>query len=197
MKEQKNMKYFAHESACIDDGAKIGEGTSIWHFSHIMKGARIGKNCRIGQNVVISGTAVLGNNVKVQNNVSVYDGVILEDYVFCGPSMVFTNIVNPRSAYPRNTAADYIKTLVKKGASMGANSTIVCGNTIGRQAFIGAGSVVTRDVPCYALVYGNPARVRGWMCACGVKMKFIKGKAVCGECGKKYEKKGNSVKEIK
>ncbi len=197
MKKRTGKKYFAHESAYVDRGVSIGEGTSIWHFSHIMKGAKVGRNCKIGQNVVISGTAILGNGVKVQNNVSVYDGVILEDYVFCGPSMVFTNVMNPRSAYPRNTADDYLETIVRKGASIGANSTIICGNIIGKNAFVGAGSVVTGDIPDYALVYGNPARIRGWMCACGERLKFIGEKARCKECKKKYKKDKDKVKEVK
>ena len=191
-------KYFVHGSACVDAGAEIGAGTVIWHFSHVSPGAKIGENCKLGQNVFISKTAVIGDNVKIQNNVSVYDGVVLEDNVFCGPSMVFTNIINPRSAYPRNTAGAYIRTVVKKGASLGANSTVVCGHTIGENAFVGAGAVVTRDVLPYSLVYGNPARVGGWMCACGNKIRFDKGNASCGECGKKYRKdKNDNVKEIK
>jgi len=196
-KGKSGEKYFVHESAWVDRGAIIGEGTSIWHFSHVCGGARIGRNCRIGQNVFISGTAVIGDNVKIQNNVSVYDGVILEDYAFCGPSMVFTNILNPRSAYPRNTVKAYVKTVVKKGASIGANSTVVCGHTIGENAFIGAGSVVTKDVKAYALLYGNPARVKGWMCACGNKLEFENGSAACGACKKKYINKNDNVKEIK
>ena len=153
--------YFAHETAVIDEGCKIGKGTKIWHFSHIMTGSEIGENCNIGQNVVISPGVKLGRNVKVQNNVSIYTGVICEDDVFLGPSMVFTNVINPRSA--DNTKRQYIKTIVEKGASIGANSTIVCGNKIGRYAFIGAGAVVTKDVKPYALVVGNPARQTGWM----------------------------------
>jgi len=159
--------YFVHESSYVDQPAKIGEGTQIWHFSHVMKNTQIGKNCRIGQNVVISPGVIIGNGVKIQNNVSVYEGVTLEDYVFCGPSMVFTNVRTPRSAFPRNTSSDYHQTLVKAGASIGANATVVCGTTIGRNAFIGAGSVVTNDVPDHAMVYGNPARIHGWTCACG------------------------------
>ena len=197
MRRKIKRKFFAHESAYVDNGAKIGEGTYIWHFTHIMKGAKIGKKCKIGQNVVIAGSAVLGNNVMVQNNVSIYDGVILEDYVFCGPSMVFTNIINPRSAYPRNTMDDYHNTIVKKGASIGANSTVICGNTIGKNAFVGAGSVITKDIPDYALVYGNPAKVRGWMCACGEKLEFVKEKAQCKKCKKRYEKNKDKVKEVK
>lgn len=180
-------KYFVHKSACVDKGAVVGEGTVIWHFSHVMKGAHIGKNCKIGQNVFIANNVRIGNNVKIQNNVSIYDNVTLEDNVFCGPSMVFTNIINPRSKYPQNTPDKYRHTLVKEGASIGANSTIVCGHTIGSNAFIGAGSVVTKDVPDYALVYGNPARGRGWMCECGQKMRFIGKTASCYACSRKYK----------
>lgn len=187
---------FVHKTSVVDEPCEMGEGTKIWHFSHIMKGARIGKNCRIGQNVVIAGTAILGNNVKVQNNVSVYDGVILEDDVFCGPSAVFTNIINPRSAYPRNTPEYFLKTLVKQGATIGANATILCAHTIGRHAFIGAGSVVTRDVPDYALIYGNPARINGWMCECGSKLNFNEDRAECQECGKQYQKGGEQVRRL-
>jgi len=160
--------YFAHESSYIDDGSAIGAGTKIWHFSHVMARARIGARCNIGQNVVISPEVVIGDNVKIQNNVSVYTGVVLEDDVFCGPSMVFTNVVNPRSHVSRKD--EYRPTVVKRGASLGANSTVVCGHTIGRYAFVGAGAVVTRDVPDYALAIGNPARIAGWVCACGVKL---------------------------
>ncbi len=181
-----NRTYFAHESACIDDGAVIGEGCSIWHFSHVMTGAVLGRGCKLGQNVLVSSGARLGDNVKVQNNVSVYGGVELEDDVFCGPSMVFTNITTPRSAVPRNTLDDYRPTLVRRGATIGANATIVCGNTIGEYAFIGAGSVVTQDVPPYALVYGNPARRHGWACECGLRLLFHEREALC-ECGCAYE----------
>ena len=158
--------YFVHSSSFVDDGCEIGAGTKIWHFCHVMPRAKIGRDCNIGQNVVVSPDVVVGNNVKVQNNVSLYTGVILEDDVFCGPSMVFTNVVNPRSHVSRKN--EYQQTLVKKGASIGANTTIVCGNTIGRYAFIGAGAVVIRDVPDYALVVGNPGRISGWMCSCGI-----------------------------
>ena len=160
--------FFVHESSYVDDGCEIGEGTKIWHFCHVMPGARIGRRCNIGQNVVISPQVVIGDNVKIQNNVSIYTGVMLEDDVFCGPSMVFTNVVNPRSHVPRKD--EYRQTLVKRGASIGANCTVVCGHTIGRYAFIGAGAVVTKDVPDYALVVGNPGRVSGWMCQCGIKL---------------------------
>jgi UDP-2-acetamido-3-amino-2,3-dideoxy-glucuronate N-acetyltransferase len=179
--------YFAHESAFVDDGAQIGEGTKIWHFSHIMSGSQIGRSCNIGQNVVVSREVVIGNNVKIQNNVSVYTGVIIEDNVFCGPSMVFTNVATPRSHVSRRH--EYQRTLVKTGATLGANSTVVCGHTIGRYAFVGAGAVVTRDVPDYALVVGNPARIAGWMCQCGAKLATGPTQpktARCSECGTAY-----------
>lgn len=179
--------YFAHESCYIDDGSQIGAGTKIWHFTHVMSGAIIGKDCNIGQNVVISPDVVIGDNVKIQNNVSVYTGVVLEDDVFCGPSMVFTNVVNPRSHVSRKH--EYLRTLVRRGASIGANTTVVCGNTIGRYAFVGAGAVVTRDVPAFALVVGNPARVRAWVCACGVKVRTgttPPEQCRCAACGKAY-----------
>ena len=189
-------KYFAHESACIDEGARIGEGTKIWHFSHVMGGAVIGRNCNFGQNVVVHSTAVIGNGVRVQNNVSIYDAVILEDYVFCGPSMVFTNVINPRSHTPRKH--EYMTTLVKQGATIGANATVVCGNTIGRHAFIGAASLVTRDVPDYALVFGLPAKLQGWMCVCGERLKMGTGKGksetvTCSECSRTYHREGHMV----
>lgn len=187
--------YFAHESAFVDEGVEIGEGTSIWHVSHVLKGSRVGKNCKIGQNVVIGPKANIGNGVKIQNNVSVYEGVTLEDHVFCGPSMVFTNVFNPRSEIPR--MHDLKSTLVKRGATIGANTTIVCGVTIGRHAFVGAGAVVTRDVPDYALVMGNPARQSGWMCACGVKLKFDSLRSECVECGAQYQKNKNGIELTK
>jgi UDP-2-acetamido-3-amino-2,3-dideoxy-glucuronate N-acetyltransferase len=177
--------YFAHETAVIDAGCTIGEGTKIWHFSHVMPNCTIGNNCNIGQNVVVSPEVILGNNVKIQNNVSLYTGVICEDDVFLGPSMVFTNVMNPRSAVNRRD--QYAKTIVRKGASIGANATIVCGNDIGQYAFIGAGSVVTKEVPAYALVVGNPARQIGWMSAFGHRLTFDQqGKAVCPESGENY-----------
>jgi UDP-2-acetamido-3-amino-2,3-dideoxy-glucuronate N-acetyltransferase len=189
------MSYKAHPSAFIDEGCEIGEGTSIWHFSHIMPNCKIGRNCNIGQNVVISPDVVLGNNVKVQNNVSIYTGVICEDDVFLGPSMVFTNVINPRSAV--NRRSQYLKTVVKKGASIGANATIVCGHDIGRFAFIGAGAVVTKHVPDYALVVGNPARQTGWMSEYGHKLKFDpQGIAECPESHEKYQLKNNIVSKI-
>ena len=179
--------FFAHESAYIDDGCQIGAGTKIWHFSHVMTRATIGRGCNIGQNVVISPGVVIGDNVKIQNNVSVYTGVILEDDVFCGPSMVFTNVINPRSHVSRKD--EYRKTLVKRGATLGANCTVVCGATIGVFAFVGAGAVVTRDVPDYALVVGNPGRIAGWVCECGVKLSSgaaLPGAAICSACGLAY-----------
>ena len=191
-----NKKYFAHETAVIDDGCEIGEGTKIWHFSHIMSNCKIGKKCNIGQNVVVSPEVILGNNVKVQNNVSIYTGVICEDDVFLGPSMVFTNVVNPRSAVVRR--GQYAKTVVKKGASIGANATIVCGHDIGEFAFIGAGAVVTKDVPPYALVVGNPAKQIGWMSEYGHRLNFDEnGIAVCPESKEKYKLENNKVSKIK
>src|SRR3954467_3034627 len=180
-------EFFAHESSYVDEGAAVGADTRIWHFCHIMSGARIGERCNIGQNVVVSPGVVIGNNVKIQNNVSVYTGVTLEDDVFCGPSMVFTNVINPRSHVSRKE--EYKLTRVGRGATLGANSTIVCGHTIGRYAFVGAGTVVTRDVPDYALVVGNPGRVTGWMCACGVKLSNGRqppAHAHCSECAADY-----------
>lgn len=190
-------KYYAHETAVIDDGCEIGEGTKIWHFSHIAKGAHIGKNCRLGQNVYVAPGVLIGNNVKIQNNVSLYEGAILEDDVFCGPSSVFTNIFNPRSAHPRNSPEFFRKTVVKKGSTIGANATIVCGITLGRHSFVGAGSVVTRDVAEYDLVYGNPARHKGWMCECGEKLEFGRTKkAKCKACAKEYRSLKGSVERI-
>jgi len=182
--------YYRHESSYVDEGAEVGEGTKIWHFSHVMSGARIGARCSLGQNVNVGGRAVLGNNVKVQNNVSIYDDVIIEDYVFCGPSMVFTNVINPRAFVERKH--EYKETRVKRGASIGANATIVCGVTVGEYCFVGAGSVVTKDVPAYALVYGSPARQHGWVCRCGVKLGED---LVCPECGKKYAKNEKGLEE--
>lgn len=185
-------KYFAHETAVVDAGCEIGAGTKIWHFSHIMSNCKIGENCNIGQNVVISPQVVLGKNVKVQNNVSIYTGVICEDDVFLGPSMVFTNVINPRSAVNRKN--EYARTMVKKGASIGANATIVCGHDIGAFAFIGAGAVVTKSVPDYALVIGNPARQTGWMSEYGHKLKFDpQGFAECLESKEKYQLKDGRV----
>ena len=190
-----DTNYFAHPTAVIDEGCKIGNDVKIWHFSHLMPGAEIGDNCNIGQNVVIATGVILGKNVKVQNNVSIYEGVICEDDVFLGPSMVFTNVINPRSAVVRKN--EYRQTIVKKGASIGANATIVCGNNIGEYSFIGAGAVVTKEIPPYALVIGNPARQTGWVSEYGIKLKFDKeGKAVCGESGETYILKDNRVNKL-
>jgi UDP-2-acetamido-3-amino-2,3-dideoxy-glucuronate N-acetyltransferase len=191
--ETKN--YFAHPTAVIDDGCEIGEGTKIWHFSHIMSNCKLGKNCNLGQNVVISPGVTLGNNVKAQNNISIYTGVICDDDVFLGPSMVFTNVINPRSAI--NRKSEYAKTHVGKGASIGANATIVCGHDIGKFAFIGAGAVVTKHVPDFALVVGNPSRQIGWMSEYGHRLEFDKdGIAVCKESGQKYKLENNTVTRI-
>ena len=186
--------YYAHPTAVIDAGCEIGEGTKIWHFSHVMSGCYIGKGCNLGQNVVISPDVRIGNNVKIQNNVSVYTGVILEDDVFCGPSMVFTNVINPRSHIIRRN--EYQKTLVKRGASMGANATIVCGTTIGRYAFVAAGAVVTRDVPDYALVMGVPARQAGWICYCGARLPDGGIETECTACGRRYRLSDGRCSEI-
>lgn len=189
------MEYFAHETAVIDEGCEIGKGTKIWHFSHIMSKAKIGENCNIGQNVVVSPEVVLGKNVKVQNNVSIYTGVICEDDVFLGPSMVFTNVINPRSAVARRD--QYLETRVGKGASIGANATIVCGNPIGKFAFIGAGAVVTKEIFPYELWVGNPAKRIGWMSEYGHRLKFDGlGKATCPESGEKYELKEDKVSKV-
>jgi UDP-2-acetamido-3-amino-2,3-dideoxy-glucuronate N-acetyltransferase len=189
-------EFFAHETAIIDEGCKIGKGTKIWHFTHIMSKCVIGENCNIGQNVVVSPEVVLGNNVKVQNNVSIYTGVICEDDVFLGPSMVFTNVINPRSAVNRKN--QYAVTKVKKGASIGANATIVCGNEIGEYSFIGAGAVVTKTVKPYALVIGNPARQTGWMSEYGHRLSFDEyGIAGCPESKEQYQLKENKVTKIK
>ena len=178
--------YFAHESSFVDDGAKVGAGTRIWHYCHVTKGAEIGTNCVLGQNVYVGATAKIHNGVKIQNNVSIYDAVTIEDFVFCGPSMVFTNVINPRSEIERKH--EYLHTLVKKGATIGANATVVCGITIGQYAFIGAGAVVTKDVPDFALIYGNPARQKGWMCMCGVKLPAKKSakQLSCQACRRQY-----------
>ena len=188
--------YFAHETAVVDEGCTIGKDTKIWHFSHIMSDCKIGERCNIGQNVVVSPQVVLGNNVKVQNNVSIYTGVICENDVFLGPSMVFTNIINPRSAIIRRDS--YQKTLVKEGASVGANATIVCGNALGRFCLIGAGAVVTKEVPDYSLIVGNPGRQIGWVSEYGHRLKFNEDHlAICPESGQEYKLNGNSVIRIK
>ena len=194
--ETMEINYFAHETSIIDDGAKIGEGTKIWHFCHIMSGSMIGSNCNLGQNVVVSPEVKLGSNVKVQNNVSIYTGVVCEDDVFLGPSMVFTNVNNPRSAIVRKN--QYLKTNVGKGATIGANATVVCGNNIGEYAFIGAGAVVTKDIPPYALVVGNPSKQIGWMSEYGHRLKFdANGIGICPESKQEYKLVGNKVKRIK
>jgi UDP-2-acetamido-3-amino-2,3-dideoxy-glucuronate N-acetyltransferase len=194
-----NPSVFVHESSYVDEPCEIGDGTKIWHFSHVMKNSSLGRNCNIGQNVVISPQCVIGNNVKIQNNVSVYTGVILEDDVFCGPSMVFTNVYNPRSHVERKN--EYRTTLVKRGATIGANATVVCGTTLGRYAFVGAGSVVTRDVPDFGMVYGNPAKLRGWACACGEKLAIAAAppageKVTCGACAAQYRFDGGALSAV-
>jgi UDP-2-acetamido-3-amino-2,3-dideoxy-glucuronate N-acetyltransferase len=190
--QNQRMEYFAHSSAVIDEGCEIGKGTKIWHFSHIMPNCKLGERCNIGQNVVISPDVILGNNVKVQNNVSIYTGVICEDDVFLGPSMVFTNVINPRSAVVRR--GEYSRTTVKKGASIGANATIVCGNDLGEYCFIGAGTVITKEVPAYALMVGNPGKQIGWMSKFGHRLEFDhENKAMCPESNESYELKEGAV----
>ena len=189
----KDNKYFIHKSSYVDDNVEIGDGTKIWHFSHIQSGARIGKNCVIGQNVNIGSNVSIGNYVKIQNNVSVYEGVTLEDYVFCGPAMVFTNVIDPRCKYPQKGSEFYHKTLVREGASIGANATIICGNTIGKHAFIGAGAVITKDVPDYALMVGVPAKQKGWVCECGEILPEFEKKVKCPKCGLVYEIKDEKL----
>jgi UDP-2-acetamido-3-amino-2,3-dideoxy-glucuronate N-acetyltransferase len=185
--------HFVHESSYVDEGCSIGDGTKIWHFCHVMRGARIGRGCNIGQNVVVMPDVVVGDNCKIQNNVSLYTGVVLEDDVFCGPSMVFTNVFNPRSEIARKD--EYRSTLVRRGASIGANATIVCGVTIGRWAFVGAGAVIIRDVPDFALVVGNPARRTGWMCRCGIKLPAIaEGETRCTACGAAYRLEADALR---
>jgi UDP-2-acetamido-3-amino-2,3-dideoxy-glucuronate N-acetyltransferase len=192
MNENKN--YYVNEHAIVDDNVEIGEGTKVWHFSHIQSGSKIGKKCVFGQNVNVGNNVIIGNFCKVQNNVSIYEGVTLEDYVFCGPSMVFTNILDPKCKYPQVGAEFYIKTLVKEGASIGANATIVCGHTLGKHCMIGAGTVVTKDVPDYALVIGTPGRVVGWISEAGKKLLFdANGKAYCEKSGKNYLLKDGAV----
>jgi UDP-2-acetamido-3-amino-2,3-dideoxy-glucuronate N-acetyltransferase len=188
------MDYFVHESAYVDDGAKIGKGTKVWHFCHVMPGAEIGEGCSLGQNIVVMPGTRIGNNVKIQNNVSIYEGVTLEDDVFCGPSCVFTNVLTPRSHVSRKN--EYAPTLVKKGASIGANATVVCGTTIGEFAFIGAGAVVTADVPAHGLMVGVPARRVGWMCQCGERLPLAADTAICGRCGSRYQEKNGRLVAI-
>ena len=180
--------YFVHESAYVDDGAEVGEGTKIWHFCHVMGKAKIGQKCSLGQNVLVANNVVIGNGCKIQNNVSLYEGVILEDYVFCGPSMVFTNIKTPRSEFPRNTSDDYFTTLVKRGASIGANATIICGVTLHESAFVAAGAVVTKDVPAYGMVAGVPAKLIGWMSAYGDVLEFDAEGYAVDSMGVRYQK---------
>lgn len=192
------MSYFVHDSSYIDEGVVIGDGTKVWHFTHIQNGSVIGEKCVFGQNVNVGNNVKIGNFCKVQNNVSIYEGVELEDYVFCGPSMVFTNVINPRCKYPQVGSAFYKKTLVKEGASIGANATIVCGNTIGKHAFIAAGTVVTKDVPDYAMMVGVPARQVGWMSEAGEKLQFNEqNEAVCSKTNIKYKLANGLVSEIK
>jgi UDP-2-acetamido-3-amino-2,3-dideoxy-glucuronate N-acetyltransferase len=193
------IDYFVHESSFVEQPCSIGKGTKIWHFCHIMENTVIGENCNFGQNVVVLPGCVVGNNVKIQNNVSVYEGVTLEDDVFCGPSAVFTNVINPRSHVSRRN--EYQRTLVKRGASIGANATIICGVTLGRYCFIGAGAVVTRDVPDYAMVFGNPARLRGWMCYCGIKLGLGLSKngsetTACQVCDRRYHREDLTVTQL-
>ncbi len=186
--------FFAHPSAFVDEGAQIGKGTKIWHFTHIMPGATIGKDCVIGQNVFIADKVAVGNSVKIQNNVSLYEGVTLEDGVFCGPSMVFTNVLRPRSPYPRDRETGFHKTRVGKGATLGANSTIICGVTLGSWSFVGAGAVVTKDVPDHGLVTGVPAKLIGWVCECGEALKIVKNKSTCSACKRRYTKGKTGLK---
>jgi len=190
----KKKNYQVDPSSVVEKGAKIGKGTQIWHFSHVRENAKIGDNCKIGQNVYIGEGVVIGNNVKIQNNVSIYEGVTLEDNVFCGPSCVFTNVFNPRSLYPKDRKKDYKKTLVKCGSTIGANATIICGVTLGQYSFIGAGAVVTRKIPDYALCYGNPAKPHNWMCKCGQKIRFSDKDGHCTNCKIKYEKDQNNTR---
>ena len=188
--ERKNV--FVHESAYIDEGVTIGSGTKVWHFSHVMQGSELGEGCILGQNVLVGPNVKIRNNVKIQNNVSVYEGVTLEDDVFCGPSCVFTNVDRPRSAYPTDHSK-YLKTVIKRGATIGANATIVCGDTLGEYCFVGAGAMVTKDVPSYAVVYGNPATIKGWICQCGQKLAFQGDDATCAACGRRYRKEGGGI----
>jgi UDP-2-acetamido-3-amino-2,3-dideoxy-glucuronate N-acetyltransferase len=192
--KREEADYFVHESSYVDDGAVVGAGTKIWHFCHILPGAVIGERCNLGQNVVVMGGTRLWNNVKVQNNVSIYEGVILEDDVFCGPSCVFTNVSNPRSHVSRKS--EYRQTLVRRGSSIGANATIVCGVTLGEYSFVGAGAVVRSDVPAYALVVGVPARQVGWMCQCGVRLRVRDGRASCSACGATYREREGILEQI-
>ena len=188
------MLHVTHETAIVDEGAQIGEGTRIWHWTHVCAGARIGRNCSLGQNVFVGNEVTLGDNVKVQNNVSIYDNVILETDVFCGPSAVFTNIINPRSHVPRKH--EYQPTVVRRGATIGANATVICGREIGEYAFIAAGAVVTHDVSAYALVMGNPARPRGWVCQCGMRLPNMEGEQTCQSCGMRFRIDNNACQPV-
>ncbi len=192
---EQGRAWFAHETAVIDEGAEIGAGTRVWHWSHVSAGSRIGARCSLGQNVFVAPRVTVGDGVKIQNNVSLYEGVVLEDYVFCGPSMVFTNVRTPRSAFPRNTSADYATTRVRYGASIGANATIVCGTTVGAWAFVAAGAVVTRDVPDFALMAGVPARRIGWACACGARLPDAAAgeRTACPACGAGFAREDGEV----
>ena len=191
------MEYFVHQTSSVDDNCQIGDNTKIWHFSHIQSGTKIGENCSFGQNVNVGNNVKIGNNCKIQNNVSIYEGVELEDYVFCGPSMVFTNVLNPRCKYPQRGSEHYSKTLVKEGTSIGANATIVCGNTIGKHAFIAAGTVVTKDVPDYAMIVGVPGKIVGWVSEAGKKLDFSKSnKDFCEKSNRTYIFENNIVKEL-
>ncbi len=191
------MSYYLHQSSFIDQNVEIGDNSKIWHFSHIQSNAKIGSNCVLGQNVNVGNNVIIGNNCKIQNNVSIYEGVELQNYVFCGPSMVFTNVINPRCKYPQKGTEYYLKTLVKEGASIGANATIVCGVTIGKHSFIGAGTVVTKDVPDYALIVGVPGKIIGWVSEAGERLNFDEnGIAVCNKTGKQYKHKNNLVTEV-
>jgi UDP-2-acetamido-3-amino-2,3-dideoxy-glucuronate N-acetyltransferase len=193
MKNELRTPAYVHPTAIVDVPVQIGDGTKIWHFSHVSAHTIIGENCSFGQNTFVAPHVRIGANVKVQNNVSIYEGVVLEDDVFCGPSMVFTNVATPRSAFPRRGAEHYAQTTVRRGATIGANATIVCGHEIGEFAFVGAGSVVTKDVPPYAMVYGNPARIRGYACQCGVKLEFVENRATCSSCSRAYHRSGALV----
>ena len=186
---------FIHESSYVDDDVEIGDGTKVWHFTHVMRGSEIGERCTLGQNVLVGPNVKVGNNVKIQNNVSVYDGVVLEDDVFCGPSCVFTNVDRPRSGFPTDRSK-YLNTVVKRGATIGANATIVCGLTLGEYCFVGAGAMVTKDVPAYAVVYGNPGEIKGWICECGQPLKFVSSEAGCNSCKRRYRKDGEYVSPV-